>query len=56
MSHEDDVLEAYEAFRLADMGARGAAEYAALAARDRELARAELERRIKGLPNRTVTQ
>jgi len=56
MSHDEQVRQAYEAVRLAELGKRGADEYALDAGRVLDEARARLEQIVKGLPNREVTQ
>jgi hypothetical protein len=48
----DALEEAYEAVRLAELGKRGADEYALEAARDLDNARMRLEVAIKNAPNR----
>ena len=52
----DRRAAAYEAVRMAELGKRGADEYAREAAEDLDRARAALETAIKNAPNRMEPQ
>lgn len=52
MTNDEQLQAAYEAVRMAELGYRGAQEYAAEAERDLQAARAKLEALIKQHPNR----
>ena len=52
----DRLEAAYEAVRLAELGKRGADEYARQAGEDLDRARQALEVAIKNAPNRMETQ
>ena len=52
MTQEERIKAAYEELRLAEMGKRGADEYASDAARDVEACRIKLELLLKATPSR----